>query len=411
MHRRWSVLLVALLLTGCGGVEAELPSTSVGADTARPPVDATLTVLPVPTAARNPHSPTAMPAPPVPTAFPALVAGQPYVYVVDYDRTIHIVDPRRATVVHEVPVGAAALPVFSPDGSRLYVTHHGAPPGRPGAQLDIFEVTTGRRLAVVEGLEVMAYKIWGPPIIAPARDGRTVYLHGRRITSQPGATGQDTCWIYTVDVSANRLAPETIPLPTCRIAPLVLSADGRTLYSGPWLVDLTTQPATVRANPDLAERALVQSADGHWLYALDRGGSVAVWDTNARRVTRTLPGAVAGYGSSVYLQQQSLHLDRTGTRLFIATDDGDTRNHFFKRVVILESGTGEQLGVLRSDHEFQAFTVSVDGRECYLITSSAPTPGTLEVALDVWDLTSGTKRARIRSLGASGGPVLAPAPP
>lgn len=213
------------------------------------------------------------------------------------------------------------------------------------------------------------------------------------------------CWIYTFDVGADRLAPETIPLPACRVAPLLLSADGRTLYSGPWLVDLAARPATVRENPDLAGRAVVQSADGRWLYALDRGGNVAVWDADARQVVRTIPGAVPAYG------YQSLYLSRDGTRLSIATDDGDIHNHTFKGVVTLDSATGERIGELRTEREFRSFTMSVDELEYYLIAWHRSASGTLESVLEVWDVATGTRRAIVRGIGNSAGPVLAPPPP
>ncbi len=412
MYRHWSLVLLTLLLAGCG--VAAMPEgygTPVGAGAARATVVEPPAAGQPATAPPNPNIPTATPAPPLPGAFPALAAGQPYLYVVDYYRTIRVVDPRAATVVGELPVGAGALPVFSPDGSRLYVTHAGRTGDGTGAQLDVFEVATGRRLAGVAGLELMAYKIWGPPILAPARDGSTVYLHGRRITSRPGEAGRDSCWLYTFDVGANRLAPDTIPLPTCQIAPLVLSADGGTLYSGPWLVDLTVQPAAMRENPDLAERAVAQSPDGRWLYALDRDGNVTVWDADARRVVRTIPGAAPAYGSYVYLAQQTLHLDRAGTRLFIATDEGDRQEHAFKGVVTLDAATGQRLGTLRAAAPFRDFTISADGLECYLLAQYPRTSDTPGMALEVWDLATGTRRASVRGIGDSAGPVLAPNPP
>ncbi len=412
MYRRPSLVLLTLLLAGCGvPATPEGQGDPLGAGAARTTVVESPAARQPATTPPNPNIPTAMPAPPLPGAFPALAAGQPYLYVVDYYRTMRVVDPRAATIVGELPVGAGALPVFSPDGSRLYVTHGEKPGGGTGAQLDIFEVATGRRLAGVAGLELMAYKIWGPPIVAPARDGRTIYLHGRRITSQPGEAGRDSCWLYTFDSGANRLAPETIPLPACQIAPLVLSADGGTLYSGPWLVDLTVQPAAVRENPDLAERAVAQSPDGRWLYALDRGGNVTVWDADARRVVRTISGAAPAYGSYAYLTQQTLHLDRAGTRLFIATDEGNKHEHAFKAVVTLDAATGQRLGTLRTEASFRDFTISADGLECYLLAQYPRASDAPGMALEVWDLATGARRASVRGIGDSAGPVLAPNPP
>ena len=128
MYRRPSLVLLMLLLAGCGvPTTPEGYGAPVGAGAAR------ATVVEPPAAGRpatappDPNIPTATPAPPLSTAFPALAAGQPYLYVVDYYRTMHVVDPRAATIVGKLPVGAGALPVFSPDGSRLYVTMGGGP--------------------------------------------------------------------------------------------------------------------------------------------------------------------------------------------------------------------------------------------------------------------------------------------
>ena len=413
---RPAVLLatLVLLLAACGSPSVAPPEQGRGATGASPSPTAVAaalviapTALPPMIATHDPRLPTATAALPVATAFPTLAAGVPYVYIVDYQRTIRVVDPRTMTVVGELPVGWGAQPVFSPDGSRLYVAHY-LENGGQGARLDVFDVATGHRVAGVADLEVMAYKVWGPPIIAPARDGRTVYVHGRRITSRPGEAGRDTCWIYVFDVDAGRLTPDTIPLPACRVAALVLSADGRTLYSGPWLVDLTTQPATVRENPDLADRAVAQSGDGRWLYALDRSGNIAVWDTDARRVARTLPGAVPAYGSYVYLPHQTVQLSRDGARLFVATDDGDAGDQSFKGVVTLDSGTGQRLGLFRTGQPFQEFTVSADGTEYYLLARSRPTPDTLEVALEGWDIATRARRGSVRDIGGDSGPMLTP---
>lgn len=388
-HRLSSLLvLVLLLLAGCfsGGNAANFAP----APTAMVP----------PTAVHDETIPTTTPAPPLPTGFPTLPAGRSYVYVVDYYRTIRVVDARAAIVVGELPIGFAAIPVFSLDGSRLYVTHNGQQ-GNTGAQLDIVDMTTGRRLAGADGLDLMAYKIWGPPIIAPSRDGRTVYLHGRRTTSKPGEVGQDQCWIYIFDVATNRLLPETISLPTCRIAPLVLSADGGTLYSGPWLVDLTTTPATVRENADLSNAAVAQSVDGRWLYALDQSGTITVWDTDARRVVRRFTGAVPGYGSFLYLNNPALSRTRDGTRLFVATDDGNRAQQEFVGVLLLDTATGNTVATLRMDKPFRTFTVSPDGATLYTITRDT---------LTIWDVSTGIRSGAVSGLGDSAGPVIAPPP-
>lgn len=412
MWRRGSMVLLAVLVLATCGRPASPERRAIPLSTGAAAVAGTPASPPIaPTATHDPRWPTVTPAPPLPTAFPALPTGQPLVYVVDYYRTIRVVDPRAATIVGELPVGWGALPVFSPDGSRLYVTHYPMTAGETDARLDVFELATGRRIAGVSGLELMAYKIWGPPIIAPTRDGRRIYLYGRRITSQPGQAGHDTCWIYIFDVGANQLLPNTIPLPACRVAPLVIADDSRTLYSGSWLIDLTTKPPTVRENPALTNQAVVQSADGRWLYALDRAGDVTVWDTNARRVARTMPRVVAAYSSAMYLSQQTLQVSHDGTRLFVATDDGDSHAQFFKSVVTLASDTGQQLGVLRPDHPFQAFAISPDGVEGYFITRQFSTTGALVTTLTTWDLTTGTQRASVGGIGESSGPVLAPPVP
>lgn len=393
-HLASLLLLLALLLAGCGAPARPARSDNIAAAGATTPPRA--------------DGPSITPAPPLPDTFPALAGGRPYAYVVDYGRTIRIVDPRTATVVGELPVGQTALPIFAPDGARLYVTHYGQLMGGQGARLDIFEVATGRPIAAAEGLELMAYKIWGPPIVAPARDGRTVYLHGRRIA---GENGRDTCWIYTFEVATSQLAPDTIPLPECHVAPLILSADGRTLYSGGWLIDLTTQPATVRENRALLQRALVQSPDGRWIYALDRGGNIAVWDADARREVRTLAHAVPGYGSFVYLVHESVQPSPDGSRLHIATDDGDQREHSFKGIVTLDAATGQTLGTMRAERPFRSFVPSADGREYCLIAEHRPAPQTLDVTLEFWDIAGGARRASVGGIGGDAGPVLAPPPP
>lgn len=402
MHRRWPLLfLCTLFLVACGGTaEAGTRATPTSAGS-MPTVSVPPTASAAPTASDHSTIPTATPTPLLATAFPTFAAGQSSVYVVDYYRTIRVVDPQAAMVVGELPVGPGALPVFSPDGSRLYVTYQGQR-GDSGARLAIFDVATGRHIAGASGLELMAYKIWGPPIIAPSRDGRTVYLHGRRITSQPEEAGRDTCWIYTFDVITNRLSPETIPLPTCRIAPLILAADGRTLYSGPWLIDLTTHPATVRENVDFANAAITQSADGRWLYALDQSGTITVWDTNARRAVRKFPDAVPGYGSFIYLNDQGLSLTRDGTRLFIATDDGDASQQDFKGVIVMDSATGQRIASVHMDHPFRSLTISADGATLYIVGRNI---------LEIQDAATGMRHAKVSGVGESAGPVLAPPPP
>lgn len=386
-------ILLALLLMGCDGTArveraASLPAEATGATT--PP-----TVFPVTT-----NAPVMAPTPPLPTPFPALVAGRHYVFVVDYYATVRIVDPRMLTVVGTLPIGQGALPVFAPDGSRLFVTHYGQR-WDIGAQLDIFDMATGRRIAGVGGLDLMAYKIWGPPIIAPSRDGRTVYLHGRRTISTPGKAGQDQCWIYAFDIATDRLLSETIPLPTCRVAPLILSADGGTLYSGPWLVDLTTSPATVRENADLANTAVAQSADRRWLYALDQGGAVTVWDTDARRIAQKFADAVPRYGSFLYLHNPALSLTRDGARLFVATDDGNHAQQEFVGVSVLDIANGNTVAMIRMDHPFRAFAASADGARLYTIARDA---------LEIWDVSTGMRRGTVNGLGGSAGPVMAPPP-
>ena len=410
MRRRLLLLLLSVVLVpACTGAPASAAAAPTPATA--PPAPTPATAPPAPTAARDPRIPTATPAPPLPPEFPALEAGRAYVYVVDYYSTIRVVDPGARAAARALPIGRGALPVFSPDGAHLYVAHY---PDRQGARLDVFDVAAGRLLARADGLEVMAYKIWGPPILAPTPDGRAVYAHGRRMTSRPGEMGRDTCWIYAFDVGTDRLAPETIPLPDCRVAPLVASADGRTLYLGRWLVDLTARPAAARENPDLADRAVARSGDGRWLYALGRRGDIAVWDADARRAVRTLPGAVPPYGSAVYLMFQSLQLSADGARLFVATDDGDTRQNDFKAIVVLGSAHGERLGEVRLGHTFRHFAVSPDGTSAYVLAPSAdgsgePTKPTS--TLEIWDLAAGARRATVSGFGGSAGPVLVPPPP
>jgi hypothetical protein len=234
MRRRSFLLTLAgLPLAGCGMAAAatgDIPSVGAPAGRPTPPAAAT---LPAPAiATRALARPTGTPRSAGAAAMPPLVAGRPYLYVVDYASTVHVVDPQAAKVVGELPVGSGALPVFSPDGSRLYVAHHPEHTGGHRAWLDVFDVATGRRLAGVGGLDLASYKVWGPPILAPTRDGGLVYLHGRRVLSKPGEPGRDACWIASFDIGANRLQSATIPLPACAVAPLLLSADDRTVYGG-----------------------------------------------------------------------------------------------------------------------------------------------------------------------------------
>jgi DNA-binding beta-propeller fold protein YncE len=396
------VLVLAVL--GCA-VPASADRRPTTAADASPP--AFESVRPPPTATRDPARPAATPAPTVPSAYPTLDPSRPYVYVVDYYHGVAVVDPRVGAVVGQLPIGLTALPAFSPDGGRLYVTHR--PRTAYPTRLDVFDVAGRRRLASAEGLEVMDYKIWGPPVLAPARDGRAVYVHGRRITSRPGEAGRDACWIYRFDVDTGQLAPETIPLPVCRVAPIALAADGRTLYLGGWLVDLTARPPALRDNHALADRAWAQSPDGRRIYALGRGGDVVVWDTDARRALRTLPGAAPAYGSGVYLTHAALHVTDDGTRLLVASDDGDpARGHAFGRVLVLDSATAQRLGEVRPETGFVEFAPSPDGRELCVLVADQGVPGQPATALEVWDVTAGTRRLRVRGMGASAGPVLAP---
>lgn len=333
-------------------------------------------------------------------AFPPLVAGVPYLYVVDYDRAISVLDARDATPVGTLPVGRGALPVFSADGTRLSVASY-ATDRDETARLDVFDVATGRRIAEATGLALMTYKVWGPPIIAPTADGQRVYLHGRHVASRPGEAGRDECWLSTFDIATSRVLPETIPLPACRVAPLLLSADGRTLYSGSYLLDLTTRPVAVRENRDLADTAVTQSGDGRWLYALDRSGDVTVWDANARAVVRRIPGMVPPYGSSVYTNGSALSLTPDGTRLVVATDDGNVVAHEYRAVVILDVATGQHVGTVRLDRPFRAFAVSADGAALAVVGGDT---------LDVWEIATGARRATAPAVGTSAGPVLAPPP-
>jgi DNA-binding beta-propeller fold protein YncE len=410
MRRRIFLLTLAgLPLAGCGVAVSAGAVPSAGASGV-PLAQAGAAPLHAPaTATRAPAQPRDTQPSAAPTAFPSLVAGRPYVYVVDYANTIRVVDPQMARMVGALPVGWGALPVFSPDGSRLCVAHH---PGRTGGQdarLDVLDVAGGRRLAGVGDLDLMSYKIWGPPILAPSRDGRLVYLHGRRVLNKPGELGRDTCWIASFDVAANRLQAATIPLPACGLAPLLLAADGRTLYAGASLVDLTAQPPQVRANAGLDQRAVAQSVDGRRLYALAGDGSIAVWDADARRVLHTWPAVVPAFSSALYLTQQTVQVSHAGTQVYVATDDGDQQQQIFRALLTLDAANGKRLGALRPARPFRTFAVSPDNAMVSLITPAHPA-GSSGDTLDIWDLPTGTQHASVTGIGASSGPVLAPPP-
>lgn len=410
MRRRSFLLTLAgLPLAGCGMAAAVGAAAPAGTPAARL----------APTGPATPHAPATATRAPAPligappfaaaTAFPTLVAGRPYVYVVDYVSTIRVVDPQTAKVVGALPVGWGALPVFSPDGSHLYVAHYPEHTGGQSARLDIFDVATGRRLAGVGGLDLMSYKIWGPPILAPSRDGHLVYLHGRRVLSKPGEPGRDACWIASFDAAAGRLLTPTIPLPACGVAPLLLAADGRTLYAGAWLVNPMARPPRVRTNAGLDRRAVAQSVDGRWLYALAGDGSIAVWDANAGQVIHTWPAVVPAFGSALYQAQQTVQPSHDGTRVYVATDDSDGQHQLFTALLTLDATSGKRLAALRPARPFRTFAVSPDGATASLITP-AQAAGSSGDVLEIWDLPTGTRHASITGIGADSGPVLAPPP-
>lgn len=288
-------------------------------------------------------------------------SGQSYIYRVTVDHAIRIFDLRAMRVVADasLPVSANVLSIFSPDDIRLYVAYEGTQSGSVRGHVDVFEVATGRRIASVGGLDLMG-EGGSTPLLAPSRDGRTVYIHTRTVVSQPGQTGHDACAVATFDVSMNQLLPDTIPLPDCRMVPFVLSGDGKTLYSGAARIDLATQPATIRDNPDLVNDAVVQSPDGRWFYALDETGSVAIWDANAGTVARRYENIVPSYGSYVY-QLNGLALSRDGKRLFIATVDA--AGGYFGGIVVVDVATGRQIGSLTLVRKalFTSFAADMDG--------------------------------------------------
>jgi len=332
-------------------------------------------------------------------------SGQSYIYRVTVDTAIRIFDPRTMRVVADVslPVSANVLSFLSPDDVHLYVAYEAAQLGGISGHVDVFEAATGRRIASVGGLDLMG-EGGSTPLLAPSRDGRTVYIHTRKIVSQPGQAGHDACAVATFDVSMNQLLPEMIPLPDCRMPPFVLSGDEKTLYSGAARIDLTTQPATIRDNPDLVYDAVVQSPDGQWFYALDESGSVAIWDANAGSVARRYENIVPGYGSYVY-QRNGLALSRDGKRLFIATVDAG--GGYFDGIVAVDVATGRQIGSLTLARKalFTSFAADKDGTTVSFTTYDDV--NTLPAnTLTVWEV--GRDATHTLALGSIATPTPAP---
>jgi hypothetical protein len=193
------------------------------------------------------------------------------------------------------------------------------------------------------------------------------------------------------------------------VAPLLLAADGRTLYAGAWLVDPAAPSPQVWAVSGLDRRAVAHSVDGRRLYALAGDGSIAVWDANARQVLHTWPAAVPAFGSAQYQAQQTVPASRDGARVYVATDDGDGKRQLVTALLTLDAASGKRLGALRPARPFRTFTVTPDGASAFLITPAQPA-GSSGDTLESWDLPTSTEHASVSGIGADSGPVLARPP-
>jgi hypothetical protein len=126
-------------------------------------------------------------------------------------------------------------------------------------------------------------------------------------------------------------------------------------------------------------------------------------------VLHTWPAAVPAFGSALYQAQQTVQASRDGTRVYVATDDGDAQRQLFTALLTLDAASGKRLGTLRPARPFRTFTVSPDGATAFLITP-AQAAGSSGDTLESWDLPTGTQHASVPGIGADSGPVLAPPP-
>ncbi len=345
-----------------------------------------------------------------PPAAPLTSPDRTYIYRVTVDHAIRIFDLHAMRVVADaaLPFSANVLSFLSPDDVHLYVAYEAAQPGGVSGHVDVFDVATGRRIADVAGLDLMG-EGGSAPLLAPSRDGHTVYIHTRKVLSQPGQAGRDACAVATFDVATNQLLPDMIPLPDCRMSPFLLSGDGRTLYSGAARIDLTASPPTVRDNPDLVDAAVVRSPDGQSFYVLDESGTLAVWDANAGTVTRRYENIVPSYGSYVYLMN-GLALSPDGTRLFIAITSNAGKG-YFDGIVALDAATGRRIASVRLVRPalFTSFTADADGAAVYFTTytDAGSSPAN---TLMVWEISKDETETLSFSGIATPTPVAAVAP-
>jgi len=150
-------------------------------------------------------------------------------------------DGSNARVLDTLTGGFDKLVTWSPDGTRLQVTHQGSVALRPGedpaAVLSIVDVTSGTASDLdLPGIDVLEGTIWRPgstQLIVPARS--------------LAADGTDVFGLWLVNADGSGLRPIVDPVPneTAWMSPTV-SPDGRLVAATVWDANASTYPGRVR---------------------------------------------------------------------------------------------------------------------------------------------------------------------
>jgi len=311
-----SVLLLALVLAGCGDTDARTQKaiTRAAASAAKSPASG-----------RGDHSHAASALPQVPPLVdrrnvyaadragelsPAVRGDQALVYVPNsQSNTVDVISQATFKVVRQFPVGALPQHVTpSWDLRTLYVTND------TGNSLTPIDPRTARPGAPIPVLD--PYNMYFTPngrwaiIVAEAhreldfRDAHTMALHHALATPQcAGVDHMDftadgryalvSCEFagraIVVDVAAERVI-KTVELGGAMPQDVKLSPDGRTFYvadmatGGVWLIDAATM-AVIRFQPTGAgAHGLYPSRDAKLLYVSNRGeGTISVLSFATRR--------------------------------------------------------------------------------------------------------------------------------
>ncbi|HEY1016059.1 MAG TPA: hypothetical protein VGE07_25340, partial [Herpetosiphonaceae bacterium] len=148
---------------------------------------------------------------------------------------------------------------------------------------------------------VIQYKDTGPPAMALAPDGRTIYVMSFDVTK--------TYWIQIVDAETGAIRPETIPLGVLDGAPhMGVAGDGETLYA--WtggelrFIDLKTRQADGELSFDFGSDIL-PARDGTRLYVIGHrfpALEISELDLASREIVRTLHVPAVNGRSTVYGQ-------------------------------------------------------------------------------------------------------------